>query len=507
MICQDCGYDMSSMKMSKKCPRCGKKVNSKKNNKGGNGVLVFAIILSILSIILLVVGFYLLSNPKTVMLQGITKYANHLSSLLSSTENNFTKKVVSEDKIKMDASITFESLVPDFTFEQHKLNLVYLENKLDKKSDIDLFLSNNDGDLLNLDMLLLNNKAYMSVKDITDKYYYTDFDYISLFENVHDVDSNKLIAILKDNIIEMIEDDEISKVKEVIKLDGKDRKTTKLSYKITTSMINDCLKGIFEDIKKDNDLMKELAKAGSVTEEEFFDLINEAISELSDEEIVEEESFYYNLYYYGLNNIVRQELVDDGMLIRLDSYFDVSELSLIELDEDQEEYIILFYIKTEKEDDTYKFNGILDEYKFEGNYSYTPNNSVIDLRFDLDDEQYIKLKISNLLNETNESYTSDMKLNISGFIEELDLGNGINLGVSATYTFGEKVKDIDLSTALDASLVTEEELNTILANVENHPFLSTVYEYLATVGGSEDLEYSEFEEDLMVNDTVIDYEY
>ena len=34
-----------------------------------------------------------------------------------------------------------------------------------------------------------------------------------------------------------------------------------------------------------------------------------------------------------------------------------------------------------------------------------------------------------------------MKLNVSGFIEELDLGKGINLGVSATYTFGEKVED------------------------------------------------------------------
>ncbi|HIT22032.1 MAG TPA: hypothetical protein IAB56_03520 [Candidatus Scybalousia intestinigallinarum] len=471
MKCSDCGYDLKEE--DKKFPRCGKEVNAshaEKKPKKNHTVMILAIILSAVSIVLVAIGFQKFSSPKIVMLQSISNFAGNMKEAAEMLESNFMAQLSDQDKVKVDGTLELE-VDPSLGLNMDPLTMdfVYAEDSSKKNSTIDLSVLMGENGLFDLDMIMADSKLYFDLKEITETYYYTDFDYVSLFEDVATIDYSKLIDIVKDNFTEQIDQDKIEKSKEEISLGDKEKNTTKLSYRITNKMINDTLSGILEDIKNDKNLLENLAKMSGLTTEEFSASIDEALDGM--ENIEAETYFYYNVYYYGFNNIVMEELADDSTSIQYYHYDQTKEF--VVLSEGQE----MFYIQMVENGDKTDIDGNLAGYTFSGSYQEQKNGLVMDLTINIGTDQ-ITLSLVSSREDSAEQFHSTAEINLTGNLQGVDLGEGMTVRCDLVYTYGEDVEIPDLSGARDANAMTEEEMNTIITNIQNHPFLSMVYESL-----------------------------
>ena len=502
MKCSECGYDLKEE--DKKCPRCGTEVNSSGNQKTvkkNHNIMILAIVLSAVSIVLVAIGFQKFSSPKTVMLQSVSNFAGNMKEALEELESSFMVQMKNQDKVKLDGTLELEV---DPSLETGIDNLTmdfgYAEDSSKQNSIIDLSVLTGENALFDLDMIMADNKLYFDLKEITETYYYTDFDYISLFEDVATIDYSKLIDIVKDNFTERIEQDKIEKSKEKIKLGDKEKNTTKLSYKITNKMINDVLSGILEDIKNDKDLLENLAKMSGVTTEEFTASIDEALNGMKD--IEGETYFYYHVYYYGFNNIVMDEITDGSISIQYYHYDQTEEV--IVMSEGQE----MFYVQMVENKDKVDIDGNLVGYTFSGSYQEQDDEIIVDLTIDVGSDQ-LTLSLISSQEESNKEFHSTAEIKITGHLQGVDLGEGMTVRCDLVYTLGEEVQIPDLSGVKDVNLMTEEEMNTIITNIQNHPFLSMVYESMMNSASGTD-NYDDPIYDDYTNestDLLQDYEY
>ena len=237
-----------------------KEVN--KNQKGTFTIL--AVVLSIISLILLGAGFYLFSNSKTILLQSLGKFTNEAKLLIEKSNNTYIQDILVKDKIKVSSDIKFTTN----NEELFSLNLSYLDNERDKESSLDFKLSQKSLPLLEGNATLANNNIYLKVKDIMD-YYYTEFEYIRLLSEIPTAEYKKVIDIFSESVKDELKDGKINKSKETIKLGEKDKKVTKLSYKITTDNISNIMINTIEEILKDKKLVTSLAATSGISEKEF----------------------------------------------------------------------------------------------------------------------------------------------------------------------------------------------------------------------------------------------
>ena len=218
-----------------------------------NKVILFIIGLCVVALVLVGVIFYTVSKPKTVLLQSIQNLANNAKDLLEVSDTSILKKLATEDTVHVHSNV-------DITLNDQSFmgfDLSYLENKSEQKSSFRASLLQDGSSILELNGLLANNRVYVKMKDIMD-YYYTEFAYMSLFEEVSVEHYNKVIDMFKDNFIEQLNENDIKRSKETISYFGKDKKVTKLSYLVTEKMIRQVTEATIADIQKDKDLLKEL---------------------------------------------------------------------------------------------------------------------------------------------------------------------------------------------------------------------------------------------------------
>ncbi len=490
MKCSDCGYDLKEE--DKKCPRCGREVNSnsgKKKLQKKHLIMILAIVLSVLSICLAVIGFKSFSSPKTVMLQSVSNFASNVKDSLTQVESTFIKQIADQDRVKLDGTLEVEiDPALELGIENFGINFAYTEDEGEEKTTIDMAMVSGENSLFDLDMIMADSKLYFDLKEITENYYYMDFDYISLFENVASIDYGKLVDIAKDNFTAQIDQDKIEESKQEITLGDKKKKATKLSYRVTNQMINATLSGMLEDIENDQELLDNLAKMNGVSKEEFLDSIDQAIQGMQD--IQGESYFYYNVYYYGFNNIVMEEITDDTISLQYYHYDQTEEI--IVMSEGQE----LFYIQMVENGNKIDIDGNLSGYTFSGNYQKQQNGGSIELTLELGtDRLTLALSTSNM--ENKDQLRSKVELKITGNFQGVDLKEGITIRCDAAYTYGEEVQLPDLSGAKDINMMTEEEMNTIITNIQNHPFLSTIYNSLVdSTTGDDDSIYDDYDDSI-----------
>ena len=183
MKCSECGYDLKEE--DKKCPRCGTEVNSSGNQKTvkkNHNIMILAIVLSAVSIVLVAIGFQKFSSPKTVMLQSVSNFASNMKEVVEKLESNFATQMEKQDKVKVDGTLELE-VDPSLGIGMDNLtmNFVYAEDSSKQNSTIDLSMLMGENGLFDLDMIMADSKLYFDLKEITETYYYTDFDYVSLF--------------------------------------------------------------------------------------------------------------------------------------------------------------------------------------------------------------------------------------------------------------------------------------------------------------------------------------
>lgn len=426
------------------------------SNKSKIIIIILSTVLSVVSIALLGIIFYLFSNPKIVLLQSITRFTNSTNETIKKLNCNNLQNILKEDKVKVSSN-TIISINEEELFNY---NLSYLENKKDKKSAFDFNLIQNNKSLLAINGLLANNNIYIKIQDVMD-YYYTEYPYISLFNDISTDDYQKIINIMSKSLKKELSDDAIIKTKENIKLGSKNKKVTKLSYKVTTKMISSIITNTIDEILKDENLVKSLSKTFRIEEKELKKNFQDFKTNLKS---LKEDYAYYNVYYYGFNNIVLYELVYSKDTVKV--YAHNNQYEIILMNNGKE----LFTLKMVENKDKYNISGNIGDYTYNGTLTLDENNYFLDLDTTIQG-MIINLKMIETIKEQN-NYQINNKISVN------ILGTVVEANTNTIYEIGTDIDLQEIENAKDVNTITDADIQIILANIENHPFLSSIYEFI-----------------------------
>lgn len=429
-------------------------MDQEQNKKQNRKVTLFACLLSFLSIGLLVFGFTLVSSDKVVMLQSISNLSSRFNQALDS-DSLLLDKISSSNNVGIRLNMN-----TNYQDSTSTLLLDYLENKEDKKSRLDFTVSKENEKILDLDMSLYQKNLYFFIENITPSYYYTAFNYYSLLSSLSSSDSDKLLSLLKESVTDYIDNDSITSQKVNITYHGKSKKVNKLTYQITNKTVYDILASFIHSVQTDTSLYNNVSSYLKLSKEELDEKCNQLLTQIGkDNKTV---LYNYRVYYYGFNQIVSYELEDVTNKVVLKYQKDDKDI----LEVKKEDTVVLS-INISKNKNQYDFEGFINsdkKYDFTGNIK---NNTITVFYHDNEDSYQFSLTLKKDIKDNSFSYDYDINVLLN---KETVFTSKINF----TYYFNEKIEDINYTNSTSISDITEEDFNTILEQLKNHPLYDLI---------------------------------
>lgn len=429
-------------------------MDQEQNKKQNRKVTLFACLLSFLSIGLLVFGFTLVSSDKVVMLQSISNLSSRFNQALDS-DSLLLDKISSSNNvgIRLNMNTNYQDSTSTFLLD-------YLENKEDKKSRLDFTVSKENEKILDLDMSLYQKNLYFFIENITPSYYYTAFNYYSLLSSLSSSDSDKLLYLLKESVTDYIDNDSITSQKVNITYHGKSKKVNKLTYQITNKTVYDILASFIHSVQTDTSLYNNVSSYLKLSKEELDEKCNQLLTQIGkDNKTV---LYNYRVYYYGFNQIVSYELEDVTNKVVLKYQKDDKDI----LEVKKEDTVVLS-INISKNKNQYDFEGFINsdkKYDFTGNIK---NNTITVFYHDNEDSYQFSLTLKEDVKDNSFSYDYDINVLLN---KEIVFTSKINF----TYYFNKKIEDINYTNSTSISDITEEDFNTILEQLKNHPLYDLI---------------------------------
>ncbi len=429
-------------------------MDQEQNKKQNRKVTLFACLLSFLSIGLLVFGFTLVSSDKVVMLQSISNLSSRFNQALDS-DSLLLDKISSSNNVGIRLNMN-----TNYQDSTSTLLLDYLENKEDKKSRLDFTVSKENEKILDLDMSLYQKNLYFFIENITPSYYYTAFNYYSLLSSLSSSDSDKLLSLLKESVTDYIDNDSITSQKVNITYHGKSKKVNKLTYQITNKTVYDILASFIHSVQTDTSLYNNVSSYLKLSKEELDEKCNQLLTQIGkDNKTV---LYNYRVYYYGFNQIVSYELEDVTNKVVLKYQKDDKDI----LEVKKEDTVVLS-INISKNKNQYDFEGFINsdkKYDFTGNIK---NNTITVFYHDNEDSYQFSLNLKKDVKDNSFSYDYDINVLLN---KETVFTSKINF----TYYFNKKIEDINYTNSTSISDITEEDFNTILEQLKNHPLYDLI---------------------------------
>ena len=429
-------------------------MDQEQNKKQNRKVTLFACLLSFLSIGLLVFGFTLVSSDKVVMLQSISNLSSRFNQALDS-DSLLLDKISSSNNVGIRLNMN-----TNYQDSTSTLLLDYLENKEDKKSRLDFTVSKENEKILDLDMSLYQKNLYFFIENITPSYYYTAFNYYSLLSSLSSSDSDKLLSLLKESVTDYIDNDSITSQKVNITYHGKSKKVNKLTYQITNKTVYVILSSFIHSVQTDTSLYNNVSSYLKLSKEELDEKCNQLFTQIGkDNKTV---LYNYRVYYYGFNQIVSYELEDVTNKVVLKYQKDDKDI----LEVKKEDTVVLS-INISKNKNQYDFEGFINsdkKYDFTGNIK---NNTITVFYHDNEDSYQFSLTLKKDVKDNSFSYDYDINVLLN---KETVFTSKINF----TYYFNEKIEDINYTNSTSISDITEEDFNTILEQLKNHPLYDLI---------------------------------
>lgn len=429
-------------------------MDQEQNKKQNRKVTLFACLLSFLSIGLLVFGFTLVSSDKVVMLQSISNLSSRFNQTLDS-DSLLLDKISSSNNVGIRLNMN-----TNYQDSTSTLLLDYLENKEDKKSRLDFTVSKENEKILDLDMSLYQKNLYFFIENITPSYYYTAFNYYSLLSSLSSSDSDKLLSLLKESVTDYIDNDSITSQKVNITYHGKSKKVNKLTYQITNKTVYDILASFIHSVQTDTSLYNNVSSYLKLSKEELDEKCNQLLTQIGkDNKTV---LYNYRVYYYGFNQIVSYELEDATNKVVLKYQKDDKDI----LEVKKEDTVVLS-INISKNKNQYDFEGFINsdkKYDFTGNIK---NNTITVFYHDNEDSYQFSLTLKEDIKDNSFSYDYDINVLLN---KETVFTSKINF----TYYFNKKIEDINYTNSTSISDITEEDFNTILEQLKNHPLYDLI---------------------------------
>ena len=429
-------------------------MDQEQNKKQNRKVTLFACLLSFLSIGLLVFGFTLVSSDKVVMLQSISNLSSRFNQALDS-DSLLLDKISSSNNVGIRLNMN-----TNYQDSTSTLLLDYLENKEDKKSRLDFTFSKENEKILDLDMSLYQKNLYFFIENITPSYYYTAFNYYSLLSSLSSSDSDKLLSLLKESVTDYIDNDSITSQKVNITYHGKSKKVNKLTYQITNKTVYDILASFIHSVQTDTSLYNNVSSYLKLSKEELDEKCNQLLTQIGkDNKTV---LYNYRVYYYGFNQIVSYELED--VINKVVLKYQKDDKDILEV---KKEDTVVLSINISKNKNQYDFEGFINsdkKYDFTGNIK---NNTITVFYHDNEDSYQFSLTLKKDIKDNSFSYDYDINVLLNKdtvFISKINF----------TYYFNKKIEDINYTNSTSISDITEEDFNTILEQLKNHPLYDLI---------------------------------
>ena len=411
-------------------------INRKRSN---SGKLIVVIILFLLMIGLGVGGyiFYKFNNsPKVLFVKTLSKYtllkndSNDLINFLSKLKDGYTFSINNNIKIKSDKEETMNALVN-----------IKLTNNFEKKlAYLDINFDDNNGSVINFNSLMEENRTYLKLNDIFDKYYYLDEDNSSLFEDREIVDDSKLIEVISNSFSNYFTDDKFSKEN----VDDNVKITVGLSDKDFYDLIN----LIVNDLK--NSKVLEVYASKEFPIEDIYKGLDDFISELKNELNLESKDITYSYSIYEKNNkLIKQEL----------SIRD-----------------ILFSIEGDTKGNIYVYNE--GKIVLTGNY----NKNYLNLSYEKDG---VNLNLSIDYKNNTSASEFDSNYNIVLRINELTISDYVKLNINDN----KEILEIDKENSKNIDDITAEEEEQIYNKFFEIPLISSYMNMQDNLINSNDLNY------------------
>ena len=433
---------------------------------------IISVILFVISVGLIISGFYILNSNKYIFKTVLSKSLDML------VENMYKSNEMIDDLNKADKfKITSNT---NLNIDKHE--------KLSLKTDIavannmfymDLNSKVDGKDFIKLESIVNNDNIYLRFKEAVDKYYYIslgdiaidiDVDNYSSISDLTKDDIKVLTNHFKKSFLQDLNNDDFEKKSESLTFEGKTYKTSQLSLNLSQKEIRQIIINLFNNIINDNEAIQVLQKFdSSVTAND----IKEALSSFEQESINANDNDLLNISFYisGLSDVVRLEILmlnseadsvaTDNIKLTLDIYKNSSNNNVtnIVMKENNEE---LFDIKLTKLSDNktnfeVNLNDGLDNFILKGDYSET--NSQIILNVDLlNNNKTIGSLSYNMSQVTkNKEYKLDIKFNTADRSIVFSNVNNILLN--------ENIPARDMKGAVNLNNISEEDSEKIMTYI------------------------------------------
>ncbi len=449
------------------------------NNKQNRKVTVFAILLSMISLGVLLFGFLIVSSDKVILLQSISNLYNKVNG---SFEDEFV--LVNRIANSKDCGINLKNTLT-IGKDTYNVNINYLENRFDSKSSLDLNILYLDNSL-SANYVVYKNILYTFIKDVTDDYYYKEgekHDYFSFLKNLSQSDYEKLLSLLKEEVNDIVSNDNIDKEKINISYNNSSKKVTKLTYNITKNDVKTVIKNLIKEIKKDKSLTMNLLNLLDTDSLKFKSYLDNYLDDVnnSNDNVV----YSYSAYYYGFNKIVRYEFYShkNNLLI---SCLDEKNTSTIRIVNGDNTVFNLVYDTT---NNSFTFNGNLTYFidKFNLNkdnyyinlltkdFSGSYDGTHFELIFDESNNNKLKFNLTLNLGTVDNIYKYNSNLSVSSVTDKENIL--YNIASEIEFVFDKQI-DVDLTGSINYDLLTDEDKKLIEDNLNNN----TIYQIIRDNG-------------------------
>ncbi|MCI8575434.1 MAG: hypothetical protein HFI09_03090 [Bacilli bacterium] len=408
-------------------------MNDLEKNKGAGLKYLLFIGIPVIIVLGVLGAYYQMTNPMTILTKTINTAYNQIDSLLIEVPKDFN---INNNPASIKGNLSFTTDLElngleDFQKYNYDFNM-----DLDLKNEFvaaGLKMKDNEKTIISGNYYQIGKNSFLESKELFNqllKLEDQNLEFNELF-NFSDLNNENLIQIedskyllkkVKESFENTLNKKYLTREKTDITIDGRQIKTTKISYLFDQENQERTYKKIANDLSSDSKSLEILAKLTNSTIEEIESDLKEDISYTDDYSIV--------LYTEGWNqNIVRISLLQNN--IDQLTYINFKDNQSIQFQND-----ILITIKS------------LNKSLIEFDYSEKSSN--------------ISGTIKVSTKENNENETNNtiyFKLNSSDFDLE------INLDLMAT--LNKTIEKPDTSNAKDITSLTPSEIGTIFENLEN----------------------------------------
>ena len=465
-----------------------------KEKKKGKLKLIILIVAS--AIIALSAGYFayttLFNTPYNTYKNAISMVFDNINNTIKESEDIIDYDL-NEDILKNSGTFKLTSNVDELNdLTKYSYNYETMFDIKNEKLKLGLDIINGNESLVQFLIYAIKDKGYIKADEIFDKIieFESDMDFnIEEDTVIEDEDITFLLNKLKEYIINSLDDKKITKEKETINVNDKEISVINNKYIIDEEEYNKIIDSILNSMLNDNEFLDKCAKIFNVSKDDMKD----ALESLLETTKMLDNTITFNIYTTTITNrIIGVYITLEDLNIKYTDYKDI--INIILTDDDESENIT---IKNENN---------------KWDISYTSNGNKL-LEADIttkDKETTINFNINEVdgnivfkeLEADKTKYSFNLKANLT------DSYSNFGIELTNNTEVVSKFDDIDTSNSIKEDDLTDEDLETILNNIDEKlkdtPFYTVFEMFLGSSSSNKIVDFSNKKVMLTTADTVID---